>query len=51
MVERAGILNHLRSKIALLGLEEGEVVAQNASYCFDISVWQFMAGLLVGDGW
>ena len=48
MVERAGMLNHLRSKIALLGLEEGEVVAQNASYCFDISVWQFMAGLLVG---
>ncbi len=50
MVERRGMLNHLRAKIAVLGLGREDVVAQNASHCFDISVWQFMAALLVGGG-
>jgi surfactin family lipopeptide synthetase A len=48
MVERAGMRNHLRSKIDVLALVPGDVVVQNASHCFDISVWQFLAPLMVG---
>ncbi len=48
MIEHAGMVNHLRAKIRLLGLSETSVVIQNASHCFDISVWQFLAPLMVG---
>jgi hypothetical protein len=45
-VEQRGLLNHLLAKIAALGLRAGDVVAQTASQCFDISVWQMLAALL-----
>jgi fengycin family lipopeptide synthetase B len=48
MIEMAGMRNHLFAKIDSLGLAAEDVVAQNASQCFDISVWQFLAPLLVG---
>ncbi len=48
MVEHKGMLNHLYAKIFELDLSEKDVVAQNASQCFDISVWQFLSGLLAG---
>ena len=48
MVEHVGMLNHLHAKIRDLGLTSGDTVAQTASQCFDISVWQFLAPLLVG---
>src|SRR5579872_366906 len=48
MLERTGMLNHLRAKIDALGLDGGDVVVQSASHCFDISVWQFLAALMVG---
>ena len=48
MVEHRGMLNHLRSKIELLGLTSHDRVAQTASIAFDVSVWQFLAVLLVG---
>jgi amino acid adenylation domain-containing protein len=48
MVEHVGMLNHLYAKINLLGLDDSSVVAQNASHCFDISVWQFLAPLMTG---
>ncbi|HEX4604323.1 MAG TPA: amino acid adenylation domain-containing protein [Candidatus Angelobacter sp.] len=48
MVEHRGMLNHLLAKINLLGLDHESVVAQNASHCFDISIWQFFAALLAG---
>ncbi|AIC93107.1 non-ribosomal peptide synthetase [Shouchella lehensis] len=48
MVEHDGMLNHLYAKINLLELDEESIVAQNASHCFDISVWQFLAPLMVG---
>ena len=48
MVEQRGMLNHLFAKISELPLDENDVVAQTASQCFDISVWQFLAALLVG---
>jgi amino acid adenylation domain-containing protein len=48
MIEHAGMLNHLHSKIHDLHMDEESIVAQNASQCFDISVWQFLSALLVG---
>ncbi len=48
VVEQRGMLNHLHAKIADLDLTAGDTVAQTASQCFDISVWQFLAPLLVG---
>lgn len=48
MVEHKGMMNHLYAKITDLQLTEGDRIAQNASQCFDISVWQFLSGLLVG---
>src|SRR5205807_315322 len=48
MVEHAGMMNHLRAKIRALGIGEDDVVVQNSFQCFDVSVWQFLAPLLVG---
>ncbi|WP_455359484.1 non-ribosomal peptide synthetase [Streptomyces sp. SYSU K21746] len=48
MCEHAGFLNHLYAKIDDLGISEGQVVAQTAPQCFDISLWQLMSALLVG---
>ncbi len=48
MIEHAGLLNHLDAKIDLLALTACDVVAQNASTGFDISLWQCLAPLLVG---
>jgi len=47
-IEHRGMLNHLAAKIAALGLGSRDVVAQTASQCFDISVWQMLAALLAG---
>jgi amino acid adenylation domain-containing protein len=48
MCEHAGMLNHLYAKIDDLGIREGQVVAQTAPQCFDISLWQLVSALLVG---
>ncbi|MEU7104831.1 non-ribosomal peptide synthetase [Streptomyces sp. NPDC046215] len=48
MCEHDGFLNHLLAKIEDLGVAEGQVVAQTAPQCFDISLWQLVAALLVG---
>jgi hypothetical protein len=48
MCEHAGMLNHLFGKIEDLGIGEGQVVAQTAPQCFDISLWQLVSALLVG---
>ena len=48
MIEHRGMLNHLYAKITALNLTAADRVAQTASQCFDISVWQFLAALLVG---
>ena len=48
MVEQRGMLNHLRAKIERLRLGPADVVAQTASQCFDVSVWQLVAPLLAG---
>ena len=48
MIEQRGMINHLYAKIDGLALTSDDAVAQTASPCFDISVWQFLAALLVG---
>ncbi|WXA99338.1 non-ribosomal peptide synthase/polyketide synthase [Pendulispora brunnea] len=48
MVEHRGMLNHIYAKIADLGLTREDRVAQTASQCFDISVWQFLVSLVTG---
>ncbi len=48
MCEHAGLLNHLYAKISDLEIGEGQVVAQTAPQCFDISLWQLVSALLVG---
>ncbi|MCU1671306.1 MAG: non-ribosomal peptide synthetase [Blastococcus sp.] len=48
MCEHAGMLNHLYAKIDDLAIGEGDVVAQIAPQCFDISLWQLVSALLVG---
>jgi amino acid adenylation domain-containing protein len=48
MVERAGMRNHLHAKVEELRLDRGDVMLQNASHCFDVSVWQALAPLMCG---
>jgi amino acid adenylation domain-containing protein len=48
MCEHRGFLNHVLAKIEDLGIGEGDVVAQTAPQCFDISLWQLVSALLVG---
>ncbi len=48
MVEQRGMVNHIYAKIEALTLKSRDKVAQTASQCFDISVWQFLAALLIG---
>ena len=48
MCEHAGMLNHLYAKIEDLQIGAGQVVAQTAPQCFDISLWQLVSGLLAG---
>jgi amino acid adenylation domain-containing protein/non-ribosomal peptide synthase protein (TIGR01720 family) len=48
MVVHGGMSNHLWAKVADLGLARESRVAQTASQCFDISVWQLLAPLVAG---
>ena len=48
MCEHAGMVNHLFAKIDDLGIVAGQVVAQTAPQCFDISLWQLLSALVVG---
>lgn len=48
MVEHLGMMNHISSKIHDLQITEKSIISQNASHCFDISVWQFFTALVCG---
>jgi amino acid adenylation domain-containing protein/non-ribosomal peptide synthase protein (TIGR01720 family) len=48
MVEAQGMLANMLSKLPRFQLEPGDVVAQTAAPCFDISVWQLLTPLLFG---
>ncbi|RMQ50439.1 Ribonuclease H [Pseudomonas cichorii] len=48
MVAQAGMLNNILGKLPGLGLDANDVIAQTAPQCFDISVWQTLAGMVLG---
>jgi amino acid adenylation domain-containing protein len=48
MIEQRGLSNHLASLIAALKLSARDVIAQTAPQSFVISVWQYLAGPMVG---
>jgi amino acid adenylation domain-containing protein len=48
LIHHRGMINHLYAKINDLSITPGDGIAQTASASFDISVWQFLASLLVG---
>jgi len=48
MIQHRSMINHLCAKIRDLELSSEDVVAQTASASFDISVWQYLAPLMVG---
>ena len=50
MLEQRGMCNHLLAKVESLRLTGADVVAQTATQCFDVSVWQMLSALLAGGG-
>ncbi|MGY8637488.1 amino acid adenylation domain-containing protein [Bradyrhizobium sp. 14AA] len=48
MIEQRGLSNHLASLVSELRLSARDVIAQTAPQSFVISVWQFLAGPMVG---
>jgi tyrocidine synthetase III len=48
LIQQQGMINHLFAKVHDLSINENDRIAQTASHCFDISVWQFLAALLKG---
>lgn len=48
IVNHRGMMNHMWAKIADLGLDAHDCVAQTAPQTFDIFVWQMLSALLVG---
>ncbi|HET9896546.1 MAG TPA: amino acid adenylation domain-containing protein [Streptosporangiaceae bacterium] len=48
VVPHSAFLNHIHAMVAALDLRPGDVLAQTAPVCFDISVWQLLAPLAFG---
>jgi len=48
MLDHRGKLNHLLSMIDFMKLGPADVMAETATQSFDVSVWQFLAPLVVG---
>lgn len=48
MIEHRGMMNNIQSEVNDFYLDSDSVIAQTASQCFDVSVWQCFAGLTVG---
>ncbi|HEV9036982.1 MAG TPA: amino acid adenylation domain-containing protein, partial [Puia sp.] len=48
MIHQLGLINHLYGMIDILQIDGRDGIAQTASPCFDISVWQFLTALLTG---
>ncbi|BBB56342.1 non-ribosomal peptide synthetase [Candidatus Megaera polyxenophila] len=48
MIDHKGFINHIYAMIKNLDITEKDVMIQNASQNFDISVWQLLTVLLVG---
>lgn len=45
LVQHLGMLNHIFAKILDLNIGSHDVIAQTASQCFDVSLWQLLTGL------
>lgn len=48
MVEHLGMMNHMYGKIQDLHITSSDVIAQNASQSFDISIWQLFTSIITG---
>ncbi|MCR8843796.1 amino acid adenylation domain-containing protein [Paenibacillus sp. SC116] len=48
LVRHDGMINHLYAKLTSLGVTQEDVVVQNASVSFDVSIWQAITALMVG---
>ncbi|MBB5624270.1 amino acid adenylation domain-containing protein, partial [Pedobacter cryoconitis] len=48
MIEHRGMLNHLLAMVDELELNSTSRIAQNASFTFDISVWQLLNAVIIG---
>jgi amino acid adenylation domain-containing protein len=48
MIHHRGMINHMWGFIEGLSMTRLDVLAQTAPQCFDISVWQFLAPLIIG---
>lgn len=48
IVRHNGMINHLYCKIDSLQLTKEDIVGQNASISFDVSIWQSLVALLAG---
>ncbi|GAB6926335.1 hypothetical protein JCM10914A_03180 [Paenibacillus sp. JCM 10914] len=48
MIEHLGMMNHIYAKLSDLQITELSIIAQTASHCFDISVWQFFSTIVSG---
>jgi amino acid adenylation domain-containing protein len=48
MIHQLGMLNHIHANIDFLSITRRDIIAQTASPCFDISVWQFLTAFTLG---
>lgn len=48
MIEHKSLMNHLSVKVNDLEISQKDRVAETASQCFDISMWQFLSALTQG---
>ncbi|MEM9916809.1 MAG: amino acid adenylation domain-containing protein, partial [Bacteroidota bacterium] len=48
MVEQAGLINHMHTKIDCLQLGNDSVIALTASISFDVAIWQSLTALICG---
>lgn len=48
MIEHRGMVNHLLAKVSDFEISSTDKIAQTASPCFDISIWQFLTALITG---
>ncbi|MBG9687409.1 non-ribosomal peptide synthetase [Bacillus mycoides] len=48
MIEQLGMVNHLYGMVQDFEMVTDDTVAQTASQCFDVSVWQHLSALLIG---
>jgi surfactin family lipopeptide synthetase A/fengycin family lipopeptide synthetase D/tyrocidine synthetase-3 len=48
MIHQLGMLNHIYANIDFLSITGHDIMAQTASPCFDISIWQFLTLLILG---